>query len=164
MSRNGSRWYTFSRVTPLADGKIVAILPGTEYEVYGWSRTQEAALAKRAKLDRAGRQGINIFAASLQQAMADVMECYAGVVVKGYISPANRRAGRAIVKAAVMRTIFCPFTGKVLDMRRALVFSTTTSTFICSAEHWDSLAEESRAYMAARPGITIYDGRELFKR
>ena len=163
MSRS-QRWYTFQRKSPVRPGEIVAIEPGTVYEVFGWSRTKDAALAKRDKLDRAGRAGINIFAASLQQAIADIMSVYDGVVVDGYISPANKRAGRQLVKAAVMRTILCPFTGQVLDMRRTLVFSTATSTFLCSADHWMSLPEESRAFLLARPGVTVYDGRELFKR
>ena len=158
------RWYTFSRVIPLADGKIVAIEPGAEYECFGWSRTKEAAIAKRDKLDRAGRQAINVFSPSLQQAMADVMEVYDGVVVDGYISPANKQAGRAIVKAAVMRAIFCPFTGVVLDMRRAVVVDTGVDPYVMEATHWDEVREHFDAMMADRQrAYTVYDGRELFK-
>jgi len=167
------RWYTFQRTVPSTSTEIGPIEPGTEYECYGWSRTKEAALAKRDKLDRAGRHGINVFSPSLQQAMADVMEVYDGVVVQGYISPANRRAGRAIVKAAVMRAIFCPFTGAVLDMRRAVVIVTPTGSHVCAATHWDErISEEGgldayRAKLSKKLGrparIDVYDGRELFK-
>lgn len=163
-----SRWYTFSRVTPQAGAELAKIEPGTEYEVYGWSRTKEAAIAKRDRLDRQGRAAINVFSPSLQQAMADVMECYDGVVVKGYISPANKRAGRQLVRAAVMRAIFCPYTNVILDMRRAVVIDTGTRTMVCSATFWDKrLAEQpdlvAEMERAAKRPVKVYDGRELFK-
>lgn len=159
-----NRWYTFGRKIPLETREVGPIEPGTIYQFTGWSRTEDAALAKRDKLDRAGRAGINIFASSLQQAMADVMECYAGAVVEGYISPANKRAGRMLVKAAVMRAIFCPFTGVVLDMRRAVVVATPSKMFVMAATHWDALSESARDVIKGRANVTVYDGRELFKR
>lgn len=164
-----SRWYTFSRkVAQLPVAGIEAITPGTVYEVFGWSRTKEAAIAKRDKLDKQGRQGINVFSPSLQQAMADVMEVYPGVVVDGYISPANKRAGRQLVRAMVMREIFCPYTGAVMDMRRAVVVDSGYQTFVCAATHWDKIVLNYPGGLAAmerankRP-VTVYDGRELFK-
>src|SRR6185312_11610847 len=114
-----------------------------------------------------GRQAINVFSPSLQQAMADVMEVYDGVVVKGYISPENKRAGRQIVKAAVMREMFCPYTGVILDMRRAVVVSTPNRMFVCAATHWDKvvqgLADAGKTITELAPDTTVYDGRELFK-
>jgi hypothetical protein len=155
-------------VTPSTSTEVGRIEPGTEYEVYGWSRTKEAAIAKRDKLDRQGRQAVNVFSPSLQQAMADVMEVYDGVVVKGYISPANKRAGRQLVRAAVMREIFCPYTGAIMDMRRAVVVDSGYQTFVCAATHWDKIVANYPGGLAAmerankRP-VTVYDGRELFK-
>ena len=173
MSGRDSRWYTFQRVTAQKGSEDGRIEPGTEYECYGWSRTQESAIAKRDKLDRAGRAGINVYSPSLQQAMADVMECYDGVVIKGYISPANRKAGRALVKAMVMHEIFCPFTGVVLDMRRAVVIVTPTGSFVSTGAHWDDRMAEVGGFDAfladvskklGRPvQVEVYDGRELFK-
>lgn len=168
MSRNGNRWYTFSRVIASTSTEVGPIEPGTVYEVYGWSRTKEAAIAKRDKLDQAGRQALNVFSPSLQQAMADVMEVYDGVVVQGYISPANKRAGRQIVKAMVMRAIFCPYTGAVLDMRRAVVVDSGYQTFVCAATHWDKIVLNYPGGLDAmrranKREITVYDGRELFK-
>jgi hypothetical protein len=100
--------------------------------------------------------------------MADVMEVYDGVVVKGYISPANKRAGRQLVRAAVMRAIFCPYTNVVLDMRRAVVVDTPTRSFVCDGPHWDkvvaSLADAGRTIYELAPNTKVYDGRELFKR
>lgn len=167
-----NRWYVLGRVVPVTSTEPEPIVPGTEYEFVGWSRTKEAMTVRRDKLDRAGRQGIHVFSPDRQQAARDAMACY-GVVVKGYISADDKRVGRLIVKAAVMRTIFCPFTNKVLDMRRAVVIVTPTAQFVCSAAHWDdSLAkvgglDQLRAQMAGRLGrpadVDIYDGRELFK-
>lgn len=173
MSRNGNRWYVLGRVVPLADGKIVAVAPGTEYEFVGWCRTKEAMQERRAKLDRAGRQGIHVFSPSREQAARDAMACY-GVTVRGYISPEDKRVGRMIVKAAVMREIFCPFTGVVLDMRRAVVIVTPTRSFVCTGAHWDEAVakvgglDALRAALAGKLGraaeVDVYDGRELCKR
>lgn len=161
-----NRWYTFGRRTPLETREIGPIEPGTVYQFIGWSRTEDAALAKRDKMDRAGRAGINIYASSLQQAMADVMEVYDGVVVAGYISPANKRAGRQLVKAAVMRQIFCPFTGTIMDMRRAVVVDTGTRQFVMHATHWDEVKDRFFEHIGddAAKRVSVYDGRELFKR
>jgi len=151
------RWYTFASKDDQA----------SVYEIVGWSRTKEAALAKRDKIDAAGRSGINIFSPSRQQAMADLMEVYDGAVVEGYISPENKRAGRQIVKAAVMREMFCPYTGVILDMRRAVVVSTPSKMFVCAATHWDKvaqgLADAGKTITELAPDTTVYDGRELFK-
>jgi hypothetical protein len=163
-----NRWYTFGRKTPSTSTEIGPIEEGTVYVIEGWSRTKEAAIARRAKLDRAGRQGIMVFSPSRQQAMADVMECFRGVVVDGYISPENKRAGRQIVKAMVMREIFCPYTGAVMDMRRAVVVDSGYRTFVCAATHWDKIVLNYPGGLPAmerankRP-VTVYDGRGLFK-
>jgi len=163
------RWYIFGRKVALPELGLKPIEPGTVYVPDGWSRTKEAAIQRRAKLDRAGRQGIMVFSPSRQQAMADVMECFRGVVVEGYISPEDKLAGRALVKAAVMREIFCPYTGDILDMRRAVVVDTGTTSFVCTARHWDELLAEHPTTLAdmkrlngGRP-VKLYDGRELFK-
>lgn len=174
MSRNGSRWYVFGRKVPSTSTEVGPIEPGTVYVLDGWSRTVEAATARRDKLDKQGRQGIRVFSPSRQQAMADVMECYEGVVIEGYISPANRQAGRRLVRAMVMREIFCPYTGVVLDMRRAVVIVTPTGSFVCTGIHWDERMatvggldtfRELVSKKLGRPAqVDVYDGRELFKR
>jgi hypothetical protein len=163
MSRNGSRWYTFGRKIALEGSEVRAIEPGTVYEFIGWSRTEDSALAKRDKLDRAGRAGINIFAPSRQQAMADLVACYAGVTVEGYLSPAERKEGQRIVRNAVVRAIFCPYTNAILDMRRAIVVRTQNGQHVCSAAHWDKLSESAQDIIRAQEGTKVYDGREYFK-
>lgn len=169
MSRNGNRWYVFGRKVASTSTEVGPIEPGTVYVFEGWSRTKEAATTRRDKLDRAGRHGIMVFSGTRQQAYADVMAVYDGVVVEGYISPANKRAGRQLVRAAVMRAIFCPYTGAILDMRRAVVVDTGTSRFVCSAAHWDARLVEQPDLVdvmeqAAKRPVKVYDGRELFKR
>jgi hypothetical protein len=173
MSRNENRWYVFGRKVATKGTEVGPIEPGTVYVFEGWSRTKEAAIARRDKLDRAGRHGIMVFSPTRQQAYADVMAVYDGVVVEGYISPANRQAGRMIVKAAVMREIFCPYTGVILDMRRAVVIVTPTGSFVCTGAHWDDRMASVGGLDAfrdmvskklGRPAqVTVYDGRELFR-
>jgi hypothetical protein len=173
MSR-GSRWYVFGRKEAQKGTGIEKIEPGTVYVFEGWSRTVEAATARRDKLDRAGRAGIRVFSPSRQQAMSDIMEVYPGVVVDGYISPANKQAGRQLVRAAVVREIFCPYTSVILDMRRAVVIVTPTGSFVCTGDHWDErmasvggldVFREMVSKKLGRPAeVKVYDGRELFKR
>jgi hypothetical protein len=160
------RWYIFETTVP-GDR-------GAEYEITSWSRTLEAARAKVEEADP-GRDGLafKVFAADRQQATLDAMEVW-GVKVKGYISPEARRMGRMVVKSAVMREIFCPWTGQVLDMRRAVVIATPTESFVCSAAHWDAAMVQYGGLDAfrdiisrklGRPAqVNVYDGRELFKR
>lgn len=163
MSRNGNRWYVLGRVTPVTSTEPEPIVPGTEYEFVGWCRTKEAMVARRDKLDRAGRHGIHVFSPSRAQAALDAMAMY-GVKVQGYISLEDRRAGRMIVKAAVMREIFCPYTGVILDMRRAVVVVSSTSQVVCAATHWDTVKDGVLAtFTKARLSVDVYDGRELFK-
>ena len=78
------------------------------------------------------------------------------------ISPEDKKVGRALVKAAVMRAIFCPYTGQVLDMRRAVYVEGRKHSYVMTAAHWDSLPESSRRTILAN--AKVYDGRELFKR
>lgn len=173
MSSNESRWYVFGRKVPSTSTEVGPIEPGTVYVFEGWSRTKEAATARRDKLDRAGRHGIMVFSGTRQQAYADVMAVYDGVVVEGYISPANKRAGRQLVRAAVVRAIFCPYTGVVLDMRRAVVVDSGVSRRVMVATWWDKAVASYEGGLEAisaenkrrtgRP-VVVYDGRELFKR
>lgn len=75
----------------------------------------------------------------------------------------ERRAQAAIVKAAVVRAIFCPFTGDVLDMRRAVVVDTGTKLFVCTGTHWDTVKDDIYSAMAGLgKEIKVYDGRELY--
>ena len=139
------------------------------FAITSWSRTKEAARAKVEKIDPK-RDGLafQVYAASRQQAMQDAVEVF-GVKVQGYISREDKLAGRAIVKAAVMRAIFCPYTGDILDMRRAVVVDTGTTSFVCTARHWDELLAEHPTTLADMKrlnggrAVKVYDGRELFK-
>jgi len=153
------RWYVLETTVP---GDRNA-----PYRVTSWSRTKEAA---RAKVDKADpqREGLafQIFSANRRTAMKEAVEVF-GVKVEGYISLEDKQSGRRIVKAAVMRAIFCPYTGVILDMRRAVVVSTPTSMFVCAATHWDKtvqgLADAGKTIAELAPNTTVYDGRELFK-
>lgn len=159
MSR-GDRWYVFA-----ADEAGV-------FDIAGWSRTTEAARARVEKIDPGpwadGQlpRAFKVFAKDRPQARQYAAEMF-GVKVRGYISADDKRVGRAIVKGAVMRAIFCPYTGQVLDMRRAVVIVTPTSSHVCSAEHWDKRVAAAGGLDVIRanaPRSDIYDGRELFRR
>lgn len=153
MSRT-DRWYTLAR--ELADGQ-------SDYVFIGWSRTKEAAIARRDKLPEA-REALNLYASSRVEAANALPVCYEGRKVKGWMSAEDKRAGRMIVKAAVMRAIFCPFTGVILDMRRAVVVVTSTRSFVMAATHWDEVRPAIEAALArAEQTVDVYDGRELFK-
>lgn len=154
-----SRWYTLGLKTPSPD-RIVPVA-GMTYEITGWSRDEDAALAKRNKLDRAGRQGINIYAVSRARAARDAAEAY-GVKVRGYMDKDEKKRGQQLIKAAVMQAIFCPYTQVVLDMRRAVYVDTGRRSFVMDGKHWDSLSATSKAEVTNR--AKVYDGRVYFKR
>ena len=150
------RWYIFETTVP---GDL-----NGPFAITSWSKTEDAA---RAKVDKADPKrellAFKVFAATRPQAVKDAAELF-GAKVEGYILPENKRAGRQIVKAAVMRSIFCPFTGVVLDMRRAVVLNTGTASFVCTATHWDEVKDDVLSHLvAAGREPNIYDGRELFK-
>src|ERR1700761_1128309 len=92
------------------------------YDFVGWSRTQEAAIARCDKADRPGHPAIKVYSPSRKQATLDAFWTW-DVKVKGYIDPVAKRLGQAIVRNAVVRQIFCPWSGVVLDMRRAVVIT-----------------------------------------
>lgn len=55
-------------------------------------------------------------------------------------------ANRALIKYAVQRAIFCPFSGAILDVSRAvLVQATGSRPFICTAAHWDTVKDSVAA-------------------
>lgn len=148
MSSRGDRWYIFQRQET------------GEYDITGWSR--EGARTRVDKLDP-GNEGkaFRVWATDRAEARKTAVEVF-GVKVRGYISPEDKRVGRAIVKAAVVRQIFCPYTGQVLDMRRAVVVSTDTISLVMTASRWDSLGKAERDVL--RSQAKVYDGRELFRR
>lgn len=85
---------------------------------------------------------------------------------------AAKRSGRQLVRAAVMRAIFCPYTGVVLDMRRAVVVDSGIRSYVMVATYWDKVVASYEGGLEAlsadnktRTGreIKVYDGRELFK-
>jgi hypothetical protein len=86
----------------------------------------------------------------------------------------RRATDRALVQAAVMRAITCPYSGVVLDMRRAVLVSTSQgASFVCDARYWDTAKPLLEAAIAkavadgrapADYRVTeVLDGRELWK-
>lgn len=159
MSR-GSRWYRFQQQE------------GGEFDIVGFSFTKEAGRAEVEKLDPMGSRSdgpaptaFQVFAKDRPEARKLASELF-GVKVAGYITPEDKRIGRMIVKAAVMREMFCPYTHEVLDMRRAVVAVTSTQSFVCTGAYWDRTGGASERVKAAVASgdVHVYDGRELFKR
>lgn len=149
------RWYVFAQIA------------GTdEFDVVGWSRTKEAARARVEKADPDYRcsapTAFQVYAQGREAARKEAAEVF-GVKVRGYMDKAEKKRGQAIVKGAVMREIFCPFSGVILDMRRAVVVETASRSFVMAAKHWDSLGDRERAEII-KHAKKVYDGRELFKR
>jgi hypothetical protein len=84
----------------------------------------------------------------------------------------DRFLGRELVKAAVQRQIFCPFSNVILDMRRAVLLDSTDAPqggtmTIMTGDVYDKLlgilADQGSSLEAAygRP-VVVYDGRVLF--
>lgn len=76
----------------------------------------------------------------------------------------ERMADREILRYAVQREIFCPASGKILDIRRAvLLMGEGIKARVVHADVWD---EHEGKILAAidEQGLTpeVYDGRELF--
>jgi hypothetical protein len=74
--------------------------------------------------------------------------------------------GRELLRSAVQRMIFCPYTGNVLDVRSAVLVDGTDAQpkslgmFVMSGQAW-ALAKE--AFLAEYgEDFTIYDGSVLF--
>lgn len=153
-----SRWYVLAREH--ADGK-------SDYVFIGTAKDKEAANAK-IDAEPEAREALKLRAVNRKQAADTLPQVYDGRKVKGWISPADKRAGQQIVKAAVMREIFCPYTGVILDMRRAVVIDDGRRQLVCAATHWDKIVASYPGHLPAleeankRP-VTVYDGRELFK-
>jgi len=73
-------------------------------------------------------------------------------------------ADREILRYAVQREMFCPASGKILDVKTAvLLMGEDIRPRIMHAEIWDSIAEEAMVAMA-NLDLTpeVYDGRVLF--
>lgn len=82
-------------------------------------------------------------------------------------------ANREILRGLVQKQIFCPETGRVLDVRKAVAFEVThTATGRCALLHvttadaYDEVFAERAASCAELDGytVTVYDGRILFGR
>lgn len=75
---------------------------------------------------------------------------------------------RIALRHAVMRQIWCARTRRVLDVRRAVLYTVTNRTGksgseVVAAKEWDKIGDGLRALCAAR-GITldVVDGREVY--
>lgn len=76
----------------------------------------------------------------------------------------ERIVDREILRYAVQREIFCPATGKILDISTAvLMMGDGIKTRVIQAEVWDEIGAEALELCKAQ-GLTpeVYDGRELF--
>jgi hypothetical protein len=86
-------------------------------------------------------------------------------------------ANRTILRAAVMRQIMCPFSGDVLDVRRAVLIDGSDyertdgkgrgKMVIMTAEIFDAAVERAGGLEKLAEGLKfrfdVYDGRELFQ-
>lgn len=91
----------------------------------------------------------------------------------------DKMNGRAVLLAAVKETIFCPFSGKILDKARAvhvelLRDGKTITSVVVHAEAWDgpvskNFAEVQEKINAGSGGyqttdqLQVIDGREVFR-
>lgn len=70
-----------------------------------------------------------------------------------------RTGNRMLLLAAVARQIVCPFTDTVLDISDAVLITVPGGrSFVMNADHWD---EYGPAFLTARPGTEVIDGRAL---
>ena len=82
---------------------------------------------------------------------------------------ADTAINREVLKAAVMRKITCPFSGVVLDIRKAVLFSVKSSTpggasgsTVCDGAAWDKIADQTRAACVDKGFILeVIDGRVI---
>jgi hypothetical protein len=62
-----------------------------------------------------------------------------------------------------MRAITCPFTGAVLDVRRAVAVTINGKDYIMTASHWDDVKDGILAFAASKTlTVEILDGRVLY--
>lgn len=70
---------------------------------------------------------------------------------------------RNVLRYAVQRAIFCPVSGDILDMRRAVLFDVTADdgtagTVVTTAAVFDKLKDAPHLQVS-----DVHDGRELWK-
>ena len=84
----------------------------------------------------------------------------------GLSDEVGRKAQQMLLQAAVQRAIFCPITGRVLDMRTAVLVVPKQQTgrmVVIDGSVWDDQHEDVAAGAAAGGyEIEVYDGRELW--
>lgn len=79
-------------------------------------------------------------------------------------------ANREALRYAVQRTIFCPQSGRVLDVRRAVLVEITmpdgkVRSGVYDADWFDSVRHKLEVGLEAdRMTMAVHDGRELFKK
>jgi hypothetical protein len=84
------------------------------------------------------------------------------------LSPLERRVNRESLKFSVQRQIFCPYTDRILDVRRAVLLTVkgtaTCVEYIMHADHWDDVKLSILAAYGDKPGYTIdvIDGRDYY--
>lgn len=69
-----------------------------------------------------------------------------------------------LLRDAVSRVMFCPFTGVSLDCKKAVLLIISSGRHIVmAADHWDSSQSEILDIVSKGSGeIEVYDGRELW--
>ena len=79
--------------------------------------------------------------------------------------------GRAVLKGAVQRQLFCQVTQQVLDVKRAVACeiyfpSGNVATIVVTADAWPQIKDGFPEMVAdgTATKVEIYDGRELFGR
>jgi hypothetical protein len=82
------------------------------------------------------------------------------------------KVNRELIKFAVQREIFCPYTKVVLDVRRAvLIQQTGAGAIVCSADYWDKVRgsvlngiEDAKAAgrLPADYAVEVLDGRDYY--
>lgn len=76
-----------------------------------------------------------------------------------------KKADQEIVKGLAAMTVTCPYTGVVLDKRKAVVVSANGRDIACDGEYWDKVKTKViEGADKAGKKVTVLDGRELFKR
>lgn len=72
-------------------------------------------------------------------------------------NPLVQHVRRQLVRALVMRQIYCPRTSVVLDMRTCVVLNDRDGdpSIVLSQEGWATLPEENRRILAEEHGLTV---------
>lgn len=74
----------------------------------------------------------------------------------------QKQANRTLLTAAVQRAIFCPYTGKCLDVRKAVLVDATDTGEGCVVMHAEAYDTITELVAQKFPKAEILDGRKLW--